>query len=180
MKHRIFAIATACALMLAQPAFSHDFKVGDLAIVHPYARAMLPGAQVGGGYLTIENSGSSDDRLVSVSSERARSAQIHEMKITDGIMNMGELKQGLAVPAKTTTELKPGSYHIMFMNVQKPFKKGETIKATLTFEKAGPVNVEFTVGAANGSDDNAEMKDAGGHMDMSGHMDPGMKMEPTK
>lgn len=174
MKPLILTLATVWTFLLAQPVFSHDFKVGDLTITHPSARAMLPGAQVGGGYLTIENNGSTDDRLISVTSERARSAQIHEMKITDGIMNMGELKQGLAVPAKAKTELKPGSYHIMFMNVQKPFKKGETIKATLTFEKAGPVNVEFTVGAANGSDDNKDMKD------MSGHMDPAMKMEPTK
>lgn len=174
MKHRIFTLATICALMLAQPALSHDVKVGDLTILHPHARAMLPGSQVGGGYLTIDNNGSTDDRLVSITSERARSAQIHEMKITDGIMNMGELKQGLAVPAKAKTELKPGSYHIMFMNVQKPFKKGETIKATLTFEKAGPVDVEFTVGAANGSDDTKDTQD------MGGHMDPAMKMEPTK
>ncbi len=162
MKYFLLSIATTSALMLALPAFSQDAKVGDLDIVHPYARAMLPGAQVGGGYLTINNNGATDDKLISVTSDRARSAQIHTMKITDGIMTMGELKEGLAVPAKAKTELKPGAYHIMFMNVQKPFKQGETVKATLTFEKAGPVEVEFTVGAANATEDKTGMN---GQMD---------------
>jgi len=170
MKHLILTIAALSALLFAQSAFSHEFKVGDLVIIHPTARAMLPGAQVGGGYLTIENDGTTDDRLVGASSDRALSVQIHEMKISDGVMSMNELKQGLAVPAKAKTELKPGSYHLMFMNVEQPFKQGETIKATLNFEKAGAVNVDFTVGPANGNDDKAPMND---HMhDHSGHTMP--------
>ncbi|HBF30673.1 copper chaperone PCu(A)C [Rhizobium sp.] len=175
MKHLVLTVATAWALMLTQPAFSHEAKVGDLTIIHPYARAMLPGAQVGGGYLTIENDGATDDRLIGVTSERAKSTQIHQMKIADGVMIMGELKEGLTVPAKTKTELKPGSYHVMFMNVSKLFKQGETIKATLTFEKAGKVDVDFTVGAANGSDDN---KDMSGQMD--DHSTHTMPMDMSK
>jgi periplasmic copper chaperone A len=175
MKYFLLKITAACALMFAQPAFSHEFKVGELHIIHPIARAMLPGAQVGGGYLTIDNQGGTDDRLVSGTSARARSVQVHEMKIADGIMSMNELKQGLAVPAKTKTELKPGSYHLMFMNVEQPFKQGETIKATLNFEKAGPVEVEFKVVAANGDDNSAAMSG-----DMHDHSNHKMPMDQTK
>ena len=145
----------ALALLLSGPAMAlaHDFKVGQIEIDHPHARAMLPGAKVGGGYLSITNEGA-DDRLVAVATARAASAQLHEMKMDGGIMVMRELKDGVAVPAGTTVELKPGGYHVMFMNVTEPFKEGEKIAATLTFEKAGTVEVEFTVGpAAGGSQD---------------------------
>jgi periplasmic copper chaperone A len=131
-------------------AGAHGFKVGELEIGHPYSRAMLPGAKVGGGYLKIVNPGKTDDRLVSVSSDRATSVQIHEMSMDGAIMKMRELPQGIVVPAGGSLELKPGGYHLMFMNVSQPFKEGEMVKAVLTFEKAGPVEVEFAVGPAGG------------------------------
>lgn len=176
MKHfktKLMAIAIA-AIAAASPALAHGFKVGDIEIGHPYARAMLPGAKVGGGYLTVTNDGSTDDRLVSVSCERAATVQLHEMKIDDGVMIMRELHDGVPVPKGATVELKPGSYHVMFMNVAQPFKEGEIIKATLTFEKAGSVNVEFAVGPAAGNaagmTDDARGDDHSSHHN---HMDHG-------
>lgn len=150
MKQKLISlIAVLFTLAGITSAYAHGFKVGDLAIGHPYARAMLPGAKVGGGYLKVTNSGA-DDRLVSVTSDRATSVQIHEMKMDGGIMEMRELKDGIAIPANSTVELKPGSFHLMFMNVTQPFKEGEMIKGRLVFEKAGPVDVEFAVGPAVG------------------------------
>lgn len=150
MKQKLISlVAVLLTLVGVTSAFAHGFQVGDLKIGHPYSRAMLPGAKVGGGYLKITNAGA-DDRLVSASSDRAASVQIHEMKMDGGIMEMRELKDGLAVPANSTVELKPGSFHLMFMNVAQPFKEGEMVKAKLVFEKAGSVDVEFAVGPANG------------------------------
>lgn len=148
---RHFSTRLALALLLLAPghALAHDFKVGQFEIDHPHARAMLPGAKVGGGYLTIINNGA-DDRLVAIATTRAGDAQLHEMKIDGEVMVMRELKDGVALPAGATVELKPGGYHVMFMNVGQPFKEGETVKATLTFEKAGSVDVEFAVGPAAG------------------------------
>lgn len=140
----------AAFLLGTSLAGAHGFKVGELEIGHPYSRAMLPGAKVGGGYLKIVNPSKTADRLVSVSSDRATSVQIHEMSMDGTIMKMRELPQGIAVPAGETVELKPGGYHLMFMNVSEPFKEGEMVKAVLTFEKAGPVEVEFAVGPAGG------------------------------
>lgn len=161
---RIAAVALSMALPVTAAPFAahaHGFKLGEIAIGHPYSRAMLPGAKVGGGYLKITNDGAAD-RLVGVTSGRARSVQLHEMKTDDGIMTMRELKDGIEVPAGTTVELKPGGYHVMFMDVTEPFKEGEMVKATLTFEKAGTVEVEFQVGPPAGPapemkhDDHAE------------------------
>ncbi|PDS31582.1 copper uptake system-associated protein [Rhizobium phaseoli] len=154
MKRMIIVLAGA---LFASLASAQDYTAGKIAIVHPAARAMVPGAKVGGGYLAITNTGTDADRLVSSSADRARSVQLHEMRVDDGVMVMRELKGGIELPAGQTVELKPGGYHLMFMDVDKPFKQGETIKATLTFEKAGSVDVDFAVGAAAGP------LNAGGH-----------------
>ncbi len=150
MKQTLLKIAVTMAVM-AGPTFAaaQEFKAGEIEVDHLYSRAMLPVAKVGGGYLTITNHGG-DDRLVSAKSDRAGSVQVHEMKMNDGIMVMRELKDGLDVPANSTVEMKPGGYHMMFMNVTQPFKEGEKVKATLVFEKAGPVDVEFDVGPVAG------------------------------
>jgi len=149
MRKLINAIAFGFALM-ASPLLAHEFKVGDLEIVHPNSRAMVPGAQVGGGFLKIINHGKTDDRLVSATSDRAGIIQLHEMAIENDVMKMRELPGGIAVPAGATVELKPGGLHVMFMKVADPFKEGDKVKATLVFEKAGPVEVEFTVGPPAG------------------------------
>jgi len=99
--------------------------------------------------MKLTNNGA-DDRLVSATSDRAGSVEFHEMKMDGGVMQMRELPNGVTLPAKATVELKPGGYHVMFMNVTQPFKEGEMIKATLVFEKAGPVDVEFSVGPVAG------------------------------
>lgn len=141
------------AALLATLSFgtveAHEFKIGQIDIGHPHSRAMLPVAKVGGGYLKIINNGPAD-RLVSASSDRAGRVEFHEMKMNGAIMEMRELEGGITIPAKTTVELKPGGYHVMFMNVTQPFKEGEMVKAKLVFEKAGSVDVEFAVGPLAG------------------------------
>ena len=46
-------------------------------------------------------------------------------------------------------ELKPKSLHVMFMDLKAPVKEGETIAGTLTFEKAGTVDIDYDVMAPN-------------------------------
>lgn len=142
-------LATFAALALSATAvFAHDVTVGDLAIHNPVSRATLPGQPVAGGFLAVENKGAEADRLVAVAAPSVSDdVQIHEMAVVDGVMTMRPLKDGLEIPAGTTVELKPGGFHVMFMAIKKPLAEGETIDATLTFEKAGKVDVTFDVGA---------------------------------
>jgi len=140
--------AALCALFLSlAPASAHDgkqmTKVGDLVIHQPWSRATPRSAKVGAGYLKIENKGDTADRLVSVSSPIAGVTQIHAMSITDGVMKMRELKDGVNIPAGGSVMLKPGGNHIMFMKLGAPIRKGEAFEATLTFEKAGTATVTF-------------------------------------
>lgn len=132
------------------PADTDTVKLGDLELTGGFARAMLPGQPVGGGFITIKNAGSSDDRLVSVQSSVAGDVELHEMAVVNDVMKMRKLADGIPVPAGQTVELKPGGLHMMFMAVKEPFVEGGKVTATLTFEKAGTVDVVLPVGPARG------------------------------
>ena len=162
--NRFLKQSLAAALITAagiSAALAHGFTVGELKIGHPWAKPTVAGATVGGGYLKVTNEGKTDDRLVSVTTDRAPMAQLHEMKIENDVMKMREVEGGIAIPAGQTVELKPGGLHVMFMNLPQPFVEGEKIKAKLTFEKAGSVDVEFVVQkpkAEEGMGDHSEHK----------------------
>ena len=143
MRHSFFTLALALALSAA-PALAQEFKAGDIVVEKPWARATPKGAEVGGGYLDIQNNGATPDRLTGGSADFA-TVEIHQMKSENGVMEMRQLKDGLDIPAHGSVALSPGGYHLMFTHLTHPLTKGESIKATLNFEHAGPVEVEFSV-----------------------------------
>jgi copper(I)-binding protein len=145
MFRRIIGAALAAAL-LTVPAFAHDtFRLGSLEISGGFARATLPNAPVGGGFLTITNTGSEDDTLVSATSPAAGEVQLHEMKMDGDVMKMAELPGGIAVPAGATVTLAPGGLHLMFMGLTGPLVENEAVPVTLTFAKAGAVEIVLLV-----------------------------------
>jgi uncharacterized protein YcnI/copper(I)-binding protein len=123
-------------------------KVGDLEVAGGFSKAMLPGQPVGGGFVTITNSGKADDKLVSAVSDVAGRVELHEMAMQGEVMKMRKLDDGITVPAGETVELKPGGLHFMFFEVKKPFAEGDTVPVTLTFEKAGKVDITLSVQSA--------------------------------
>ncbi|OHV21957.1 DUF1775 domain-containing protein [Rhizobium sp. RMa-01] len=125
-------------------------KAGDLEVSGGFAKAMLPGQPVGGGFFTVKNNGQTDDRLVSVTSPAAGEVQIHEMVTKDNVMRMRQLNEGIAIAAGQTLKLEPGNLHLMFQKVKTPFKQGDTVPVTLTFEKAGKVELVLQVLSAQG------------------------------
>jgi copper(I)-binding protein len=144
-------IAIALLAFVATAAQAHEYKLGALEIKHPWTRATPKGAAVAGGYLKVINTGTTPDRLTGGSVEAAKGFEIHEMSMDGGVMKMRELKDGLVIPPGGTVELKPGGLHIMMTNLAHPLTKGERVKGTLTFEKAGKVDVEFVVDAIGGT-----------------------------
>ena len=140
-------VASAVVLVAPTAVVAHEYEVGELRIDHPWARASPGMATVAGGYFKVANRGDTDDRLVRVTAEGAGRAEIHEMAMADGVMTMRHVPGGLTVPAGGELVLKPGGFHVMFMDLQHPLKKGDKVSGTLTFEKAGTVVVEFAVEA---------------------------------
>lgn len=157
---RPLAYAALLAIVLAAPVQAEDVKTGDLVITQPWTRATPGGAKVAGGYLTIENKGSTPDRLVSGSTNAAKKIEIHEMAVNNGVMTMRPIDDGLVIEPGKTVKLTPGGYHLMLLELNSPIKQGDTIAVTLEFEKAGEVKVLFDVqgvgaqgpSASNGSD----------------------------
>ena len=152
MKSVLLAGALASALALGTTAVSaHEYKAGSLEIKHPWSRATPKGADVAGGFMTIINTGSEPDRLIGGSTTGAKKFEIHQMSMDNGVMKMRPLPNGLEIKPGATVELKPGSYHLMFVGLSQPFQKGARVKGTLRFEKAGTVDVEYAVEAVGGT-----------------------------
>lgn len=145
---RLALLSIALSALALSSASAHDYTVGSLKIDHPWARATPKGARVAGGYMKITNNGTTPDRLLGGSTDAAQKLEIHEMRMDGSVMKMRELPNGLEIPPGATVELKPGSFHVMMTGVSRPFVKGERVKAALTFEKAGKVDVEFAVEGA--------------------------------
>lgn len=135
----------------ADPGGFAAVAAGDLELTAGFTKAMLPGQPVGGGFITITNKGGEDDRLVSATSAQAGEVQLHEMAMEGEVMKMRQLTNGIEIPAGQTVELKPGGLHLMFFKVSEPFKEGATVNVTLTFERAGAVDVALPVGPARGN-----------------------------
>jgi copper(I)-binding protein len=143
LKH--LALSTAFVAVLAASAFAHEVKAGDLTLNHPWLRATAPGAPVSGGYMQITNAGSTPDVLVGGSAEFADKVEIHEMVMDGDVMKMRPVEGGLEIPAGGQVELKPGSYHVMFIGMKKQLVPDTYEHARLVFKNAGEVDVEFAV-----------------------------------
>lgn len=134
------------AAALTAPAVAADATVGGLTISGAFARATLPRQPVGGAYLTITNTGTTDDRLVSVATPVSDAPRIDQMQAGDGgTMKMAALPDGLPIPAGQTVTLAPGSFHVMLTALKQPLVKGETLTLTLIFEKAGAVELQVPI-----------------------------------
>jgi len=135
-----------------QTATAPTYKIGNLVITAPWARATPKGAPVGGGYLTITNNGSDPDRLIGGSfASAAGRVEVHEMTMEGGVMRMRPVAGGLEIKPGQTVTLKPGSYHLMFMGLKQQLKAGEAVKGTLEFAKAGKVEISYQVRAMGDS-----------------------------
>lgn len=162
---------TAFAVLLsAGIAQAGDYMLGHLKIDHPRAFETAKSANVGGGYMTIINTGSSDDTLIGVRVAEIPRIELH-LSATDenGVATMTKQEGGIPLPAGETVMLRPGGLHVMFMGLGgDPFEIGEQIKATLVFEIAGEIDIAFDV-EARSAGDHGGMKHGGhGTMDHSG------------
>ncbi len=126
----------------AQP---HEFTSGSLTIDHLWSTPTIGNAPNSAAYLKITNGGDTPDRLMGVKSDVAKRVQLHMVKMDGSIMRMRAAKDGIAVPANTSVELKPGGFHIMLMGLSRKLTAGDTFTLTLQFEHQGEVPVQVKV-----------------------------------
>src|SRR6266581_230067 len=104
-----FGIIVVGVFALSSGAHAYDYKVGALEIDHPWSRAVPKGATVAAGYVTIKNTGTEPDRLVSGSTPVAGKFEVHEMSMDKGVMKMRPVPAGVEIKPGETVELKPQS-----------------------------------------------------------------------
>lgn len=134
-------VLAATAALWALPALAD----GTITVSDAYARFM-PGSMAGAAFMTIENTGDSDDRLVDAAAEVAEKVELHTHKHgSDGTMQMVHVPEGFAIPAHGTHVLERGADHVMFMGLKEMPADGATVHLTLTFEKAGAIELDLPV-----------------------------------
>jgi copper(I)-binding protein len=141
------ALAVGNLSGIVADARAHEFRAGDLQIDHPWSRAIGPRAPTAAGYLIIRNGGAAPDRLVAAETPMARLVEIHEMSMSDNIMRMRPVVDGIVVPAGGTVRLAPNGLHLMIVGPHAGFVRGARVPLTLVFERAGRVAVELAVEA---------------------------------
>ena len=138
-------LALAAITALTAP-FAQEVRLGPIEITDAWTRATPPNAPTGAGFLTLTNRGNVDDRLVSVEAPGVETVELHTMAMQDGVMMMRRLDDGIPVPAGDTVDLAPGGLHIMFIGLEQPLEVGSSVPVTVTFEKAGSVEIDLPVG----------------------------------
>ena len=166
--------AIAVAQIAAIGAQAADYDVGAIHISQPWARATPKGASSGAAYMTITNKGSTPDRVSCVSSDISAQCQIHSMTMDNGVMKMRPVEGGLQIKPGETVTLKPSGFHLMLVDLKQPLQQGKTAEATLKFENAGTIKVEFPIAGIGASAPGAPagggmMMDHGGTMQMDKH-----------
>lgn len=157
MKHLALALA-----LLALPAAAHEVTTDSLVIDHPYALETAATAMSGAGYMTITNTGSAPDRLLEVRADFPRVTLHGTETDAQGVTRMIPV-EGIEIAPGEKVTLAPGGMHVMFMGLDgDPFEEGERIPATLVFDRAGEIAVEFWVEPREGSTGGHEGYDHGG------------------
>lgn len=139
---RILALLAA---LFATPVLAHELTVGDLQIIHPHIPQPAASAKAAGGFMAIVNNGTEADRLIGVESDIAAKSEVHESKVdANGVGTMTHV-DFIEIAPGDTVSLEHGGYHIMFMGLKGKLTEGEMHKATLIFERAGRVEIEFMI-----------------------------------
>jgi periplasmic copper chaperone A len=159
----LVAILVAASALSGSAASALDYKVGALEIDSPWSRAVPKGAKVAAGYMKIKNTGTEPDRLVGGSTPVAGRFEIHEMSMDKGVMKMRPLPSGVEIKPGETVEFKPSSFHIMMLDLKEQIQRGKPFKASLMFEKAGQVDVDFAVEAVGATPATTSAQDAHHH-----------------
>lgn len=135
---------SALAVAAATPALA----AGPIAVTDAWVRATPNGAPTGAAYLTVTNKGSAPDRLLGGETPVARTVQIHEMSMSNGVMHMAEVTGGAVIAPGASLKLQPGGWHLMLIGLKSTLSEGGQVPLTLRFEKAGAVKLTLPVKAA--------------------------------
>lgn len=159
--------AAVATLLFAGASHAHDYTLGGINVIHPMAFETPKNANVGGGYMTIENTTEKAEKLLEVRVETIPRVELHLSETDENGVARMIRQEGIDIPAGETVMLQPGGLHVMFMELGgDPFELGEAINATLVFENAGEMVVDFKVEERSAADHGGMDHSKMGHGDM--------------
>jgi periplasmic copper chaperone A len=162
----LLAGAAFSAVVPSPTAAAGDYDLGSIHISQPWSRATPKGAASGAGYMTLTNKGAVPDKVSCVFDDASAQCQIHSMTMDGGVMKMRPVEGGLEIKPGESVTLKPGGYHMMFLDLKHPLEQGQTVKVTLKFDHAGTIDVEYPVLAIGAPAPASSAGDSGGAMHM--------------
>ena len=142
MKLRLF-LAAALLTGMAHSAFAAG-QADQITIADAYVRQAPPNAKATGAFMTLKNAGDKDVAVVKASSTAAKITELHNHINDNGVMRMRQVKD-IVVPAKGETQLKPGSYHVMLIDMKTPLKADDHVVITLGFADGSSKEVHAMV-----------------------------------
>jgi len=123
-RNLILLLALACLVATSAAA-------GTLEVRDSWVREPNPARPIGAAFMTIENPGGESVSIVGATSKAAEVVEIHEMKMSNGVMKMRML-ESLEVPARSTVKLEPGGLHLMLIRLTGELKDGDTVEIELS------------------------------------------------
>ena len=153
----MFTKSTFVSLSLfcvALPVFAQQNSSALPTISDVWVKATIPGGSVSGAYMQIKSAATV--KLIKVESPAAGLIELHESKMTNGVMEMNAV-DGVDIAAGKSVTLKPGGMHVMMMKIAKPIVVGDKVPLTLTFMGPGKNSFQVKVDAV------AKEKDGGPH-----------------
>ncbi len=138
-------VCLAACQQAPEPPAAAETAASIIAVTVPWSRETAAGQNAGGAFMTIANTGTAADRLIGGSTPVAGRVEIHTMTMENDVMRMRQLADGLEIPAGGEVTLKPGSFHVMLMDLKQPLKAGDRVPLTLTFAGAGTLETELLV-----------------------------------
>ena len=146
-----------------------------LHVRDPWTRESPMVELAGAAYMVIHNNTDADDALVAASSPIAGVVELHLSSMDDeGMMSMNQVTE-IPVPAHADAELKPGSYHLMLIDLLEPLTEGVEVELNLEFMTAEPQTVIAPVMAGAPMMGDMEMGEMPGDGDMGGDTDGSME-----
>lgn len=131
MKAFLVSTSLLCASLL--PISANAAGTADqISVVDPYVRMAPPGAKVTGAFMVLKNAGDKEAQLVSATSQVASMTELHNHINDGGVMRMRQVKE-IVIPAKGEVALKPGSYHVMLIDMKSVPKEGDHVIIKLNF-----------------------------------------------
>lgn len=144
MKRLLGTVLAVSVSALALPALAGEAKVGTIEVKEAWARATPARAPAGGAYLTIANTGSVTDNLLSAAVDVSKVAELHTHLQDGDVMRMVAV-ESIELPAGKTVVMEPGGLHVMLIGLKGPLKEGTSFPMELTFAQAGKVTVTVDV-----------------------------------